>query len=327
MENKCVPLKGDLVDLLYKSFYNSSDHGWVKLEGCVLPGHYKKFADVIENFEVRDADVWVCTFPKSGTTWTQEMVWCIKNELDFEGAKVILNDRFPFLELSALWDFSKIVERDPSHHFPESSMNSMKYTSQLSSPRFIKTHLPFHLLPRQIRTREKTPKIVYVTRETKDVCISFYHHAVLIEGFVGTFEDFYTLFLDDKIFYSPYWQHVLGYWDQRHQQNVLLLKFEDMKKDLPSVIKKTADFFDKKFTSDEVALLEKHLSFEGMKANSAVNNESVIEESQKFNAGERKGTFLRSGKVGQWKTGMTEELAQKFDEWTESKLKDTDYLL
>jgi hypothetical protein len=33
-----------------------------------------------------------------GTTWTQEMTWVIGNNLDFEGAKVPLPERFPFLE-------------------------------------------------------------------------------------------------------------------------------------------------------------------------------------------------------------------------------------
>jgi hypothetical protein len=34
----------------------------------------------------------------SGTTWTQEMAWIIKQDFDFEGAKVLLPERFPFLE-------------------------------------------------------------------------------------------------------------------------------------------------------------------------------------------------------------------------------------
>ena len=33
-----------------------------------------------------------------GTTWTQEMVWLILNDCDFQGAKKTLNIRSPFLE-------------------------------------------------------------------------------------------------------------------------------------------------------------------------------------------------------------------------------------
>jgi len=34
----------------------------------------------------------------TGTTWTQEMSWLIGNDLDYEGAKVILPTRFPYFE-------------------------------------------------------------------------------------------------------------------------------------------------------------------------------------------------------------------------------------
>ena len=44
-------------------------------------------------------DIWVTTFPKSGTTWVQEMVWLISNNLDFGTAlSISLDERFPFIE-------------------------------------------------------------------------------------------------------------------------------------------------------------------------------------------------------------------------------------
>lgn len=33
-----------------------------------------------------------------GSTWAQEMVWCIANNLDYEGAKVLSQFRAPVLE-------------------------------------------------------------------------------------------------------------------------------------------------------------------------------------------------------------------------------------
>lgn len=33
-----------------------------------------------------------------GTTWTQEMVWCISNNVDLKAAKKSLIERFPFIE-------------------------------------------------------------------------------------------------------------------------------------------------------------------------------------------------------------------------------------
>lgn len=65
----------------------------------LLPKTYKDYADKIYNFQARPDDVFICTYPRSGTTWTQEMIWLIANNLDYETAlKNSLLERFPFLE-------------------------------------------------------------------------------------------------------------------------------------------------------------------------------------------------------------------------------------
>ena len=57
------------------------------------------------SFDVREDDIWISSFPKCGTTWTQEMVWNIVNNVDLEQARsVTLDKRIPFLELTGLYD-------------------------------------------------------------------------------------------------------------------------------------------------------------------------------------------------------------------------------
>lgn len=69
------------------------------VNSCVMIKVFLPFVERIKNMEVYEDDVWVITFPKCGTTWTQEMVWLINNDLDFERARSInLNERFPFME-------------------------------------------------------------------------------------------------------------------------------------------------------------------------------------------------------------------------------------
>ena len=53
----------------------------------------------IKSMEIFEDDIWIVTFPKCGTTWTQEMIWMLNSNLDYEtSSKVILDERFPFLE-------------------------------------------------------------------------------------------------------------------------------------------------------------------------------------------------------------------------------------
>ncbi|XP_046737700.1 luciferin sulfotransferase-like [Diprion similis] len=314
---------GELLDLMRKVYNDPNISDMVKFDGVTMPEQYEKLADAVENFQVRDDDIWVCSFPKTGTTWTQEMVWCIANNLDYGRGRVPLKDRFPNLEVSVHADFPEIVASNPDIQIPEAVVDSIKYIANSPSPRFIMTHLPFNLLPRQLRTGEKKPKIVYVVRNAKDTCISSYHYLRTLEDLQGSFEDWCNLFLQDAVMYGPFWKHVLGYWEKRTEGNLLFLKYEDMKQDLPGVIKKTATFLGKNFTTDQLLSLTEHLSFENMRANPATNNEDLIRRIKKVTRSTVDGKFMRCGEMNQWKFEMSPDIIERFDRWTRENLKGT----
>jgi hypothetical protein len=104
---------------------------------------------------------------------------------------------------------------------------------------------------------------------------------------------------------------------------LIILFFQD----LPSVIRQTAKFLGKDLSSEKVDILNKHLSFASMKDNPAVNYEDVVEINRKYNLINEdeisKGSFMRSGQVGDYKAKMTPEMITRFDEWTYKHLKGT----
>lgn len=77
------------------------------------------------------------------------------------------------------------------------STPGFEFFPQMSQQRFIKTHLPFKLLPPSIM--EKRAKVVYVARHPRDVVVSYYHLNKLYrtQGYVNDFETFFEYFMKD----------------------------------------------------------------------------------------------------------------------------------
>ncbi|XP_063979031.1 luciferin sulfotransferase [Diachasmimorpha longicaudata] len=278
---------------------------------CLLPPHFVFLGQKIRDMEVYEDDVWMVSYPRTGSHWAQEMVWCIGNNLDYESAKTPLLIRNPLLESSALMVTGKYVD------FFSQFGNSVENVEKMQRPRYIKSHLPWELLPQEIS--KKKPKIIYVARNPKDTCVSFYHYCKLMHDLEGTFEEFAELMVEDNAPMGPFWKHVLGFWNRKGGDNILFLTYEDMKKDQLAAIMQTAEFLEKTVTPEQAEELSKHLAFSKMAANPAINLESILTS----NTNDPDTKFIRKGQVGDWRNHMSEELSCRFDEWTEKNTKGT----
>ncbi|XP_034255081.1 luciferin sulfotransferase-like isoform X2 [Thrips palmi] len=309
--------------LLQKYFMPAWRKGYLQCgpTKCAMPARFGDLAQTILDMDVRDDDVWVVSHPKTGTTWTQEMVWLIGNDLDYAGAKVNLPERFPFIDHTALFDYRTMDI--PMPELPEFVTDSVGFIDRLPGRRFVKTHLPYQLLPTQLQDPKCKAKMVYVCRNAKDTCVSYFHHCRLLEGYTGDFQDFCNLFLSGAVCFGPFWDHVLDFWKRRDQHNVLFITYEQLKQDLAGVIRRTAAFLGKQMDDDQVERLKDHLSFESMKNNPAVNYEEVIEINRRHKLITEDGVFMRSGTVGNWKVLMSPEQSKRFDDWSAENLKGT----
>ena len=120
----------------------------------VTPVDPKRFEFVYQNWVPRPDDVFIASFPKSGTTWTQQIVRLVYS-------RGLIRDSDPALHAIIPW-------LDDSEDLPDLSV-----VDTLTSPRVFKSHNPYHLLPCKLT---ESNRLIYVTRTAKDTAVSMYFH-------------------------------------------------------------------------------------------------------------------------------------------------------
>ncbi len=280
----------------------------------LLPSGYEKYKEQIYNLALRPDDIYVLTFAKNGTTWTQQMVWSIINAIS-STEKVTDLVKVPFLEFGLMTDFAM-------QKIPGGAMEEVFATIEAmpsSSPRIIRSHLPYFALPPNILDQ---CKVVTCLRNPKDSLVSGFHHHKLmgLSSSCSDFDVFFDLFMRDEMLCCPYWDYTVEAWKRRDHPNLCLLFFEDMKLDLESNVRKVAKFLEKELSDDQVKILVENLTFKNMKKSGAAFDKMI----QKMSRTEgNKGSFFRKGDVGDWKNYFTEEMNKRMDEAIEKHFKGT----
>ncbi|NXJ63822.1 ST3A1 sulfotransferase, partial [Rostratula benghalensis] len=168
----------------------------------------------LEDFEIRDSDIFLVTYPKSGTVWTQNILSLILHEGHRNGTENMETmERIPWLEYN---------------------IKNLDYAN-LPLPRVFASHLPYYLVPRDLRN--KRGRVVYVSRNPKDVLVSYYHFSKYMKT-VEDIPDFNLVmdrFLAGKVVASSWLDHVSGWYSHAEDFNILFLTYEEMKKVRSSV--------------------------------------------------------------------------------------------
>lgn len=82
-----------------------------------------------------------------------------------------------------------------------------------------------------------------VIRNPKDAGVSFFHHTRRLPyGFDGAFDDYFELWLDGDVDFGDFFPFTLGWWRHRRDDNVLLLVYEHIKRDVKAAVLRVARF-------------------------------------------------------------------------------------
>ncbi|VDQ13277.1 unnamed protein product, partial [Trichobilharzia regenti] len=204
--------------------------------------------------------------------------------------------------------------------------------------------------------RGECARVIYIVRDPRDVVVSYYHFARCftpagyqnLEGLNG----FVNRFLNDKLPYSPWCEHVKSYHEAASSKftdkkptdalkpKVLLITYEMFKFNSQATLKLIEEFIHetwidddrsdclsrpKRLTTSQIAELAEHCSFENMSRNRTTNFEWMKEIG--LWSAEEGIRFMRHGQIGDYQTTLTtsqvEQIVHKVNsaglQWTLAK--------
>ncbi|XP_040823053.1 sulfotransferase 1 family member D1-like [Ochotona curzoniae] len=257
----------------------------------------------VEAFEARPDDLLISTYPKSGTTWSSEILDLIYNNGDAEKCKRdVIYKRVPLMEF-----------------ITPGISNGVEQLNNMQSPRLVKTHLPVELLPSSFWKNDC--KMIYMARNAKDVAVSYYYFYQMAKIYPdpGIWDEFLEKFIAGKVAYGSWYDHVKGWWEKRKDYRILYLFYEDMQEDPKREIQKLIEFLDKDLPEETVDKIIYHSSFNVMKQNPTTNYTLLGKEQMDHSV----SPFMRKGISGDWKNQFTVAQYERFEEDYIKKMKDS----
>ncbi|GFS38018.1 hypothetical protein NPIL_433811 [Nephila pilipes] len=253
------------------------------------------------DYSPRDDDVIISTYPKTGTTWIQYIVYEILNDGKILPSQSEMSNIVPYMEASG----TEILEK-------------------LTPPRVLKYHLPYNMTPHNPKT-----KYITIIRNPYDVLVSYYHFLRQITNVNLQFDDLFEAFVTGKCIYGDYFDNILSWYEHKDDDNVLLLSYEKMKKDPRKGLLLISSFlgYDLQGNEELIQRILNHTSFEYMKANIKTIEKDEGLQNEKKTDGKIHVDFFRSGKTGDKKQHFTEAQEKILSDRIEEKLKGTDVQL
>lgn len=271
----------------------------------------ERFQYIDTNVVYKPDDIIITSYPKCGTTWTEQCVLLLLNQ----GNKDLLDPSHKNVYQPGsnvrgkLWPEASIgndpmdVARSGCLEFAPITLDEF---NNAPGPRVIKSHARSeHLLGcnRQGLAGIKPDgvKVLIVSRNPLDACVSSYYHAFNPFKSGWPFDAWASVWLTGYVTFGGYFEWVRGWYEdvQRNPTKAMWLQYEDMQSDPRDQIVKIAEYLEIPVTDAIVDSVLRYSSFDSMKEQAGAKG------------GDHEG-HLRKGKSGDWKNHFTDALVQEF---------------
>jgi Sulfotransferase domain len=222
---------------------------------------------------IRQDDVFIVTYPRSGTTWLGYMLACLLARERSE--------ELTLLESS----FGRVVPDINNEYYGTGSLT--KY-ADLKSPRIFRTHARFQI---------KFPNVVYLVRDPRDVMVSYYHFLRFTKPHFDISLEHFVLTSDSYIY--PWDKHVSGWLCESVRPRRLIVRYEDFHEHCADVLASVCEFSHINCSREDISKAVECGKFERMRE----IEERFGMDGQRGSSGER---FVRRGKVGGWRGELDE---------------------
>jgi len=258
--------------------YKHTEHEGIPLPACIPQGRYQEIADCHRS---RKDDLYIATYPKSGTTWLQHIV-------------------------NKLLKYPRGEETKIDDAIPWPAAETQQLIDGLSSPRVLKTHMKWRWVP-----KASGIKYIYCYRNPKDLVVSYYNHTQIFKSYKleMTLQEYIKdIFLNEKAAtHGSYFDHVAEWLQQKNNENILFMTYEDMSEDLLREVRRIVAFLELDLTEDDLLGIVGASNFESMKANDKSNYSWIVGPNLE-------NKFLRKGKVGDWMNHLSDEESRLIEE-------------
>ncbi|GBM99126.1 Sulfotransferase 1C4 [Araneus ventricosus] len=192
-------------------------------------------------------------------------------------------------------------------------------------PLALKYHLPFRLTPFSEDTR-----YIYVARNPKDACVSYYHFLKGLPGYsIESFDVFFEAFLSGQLPYGESMDHILEWYEASSQHsNIFFTTYESLAKKKEETVIDLAGFLGQA-KLDHITLknVMQYSSFEYMRSLASRDDfykkylQASTGSQKEKTKGDTNPQMMRKGMVGDWRNHFSESQSRRMDEHFRAKTK------